>query len=76
MTKLITFKAALYAIPLFLAPVCEKTGDFLLNGIWPSYQTVVFCVMLGLIQSCIGLRAYFDGSAERATNNEQQKQNP
>ena len=65
MTKGIYGKAALYAIPLFLAPCIEKLADVMQDGIWPSPQRLVFCTMLGLSGMCIGLRAYFDGSAER-----------
>ena len=61
----ISGKAALYAIPLFLAPFVDKLGGLLFGGDWPSFPMVVGCVLLGTVQMCIGLRAFFDGSYER-----------
>lgn len=58
-------KAVLYAIPLFLAPCVEKLADILMNDQWPTLPRMVFCLILGLSNMCIGLRAYFDGSYER-----------
>jgi hypothetical protein len=59
-------KASLYAVPLFLAPFLDKMADFLLRGEWPTIQMAVYCTIAGIISMCIGLRAFFDGSAERA----------
>ena len=61
----ISFKAALYAVPLFLAPFVDKLAPDLFNDNWPSKQSVVGCVLLGTVSMCIGLRAFFDGSVER-----------
>ena len=61
----ISGKAALYAIPLFLTPFVDKLAPDLFNDNWPSAQSVVGCMLLGLVSTCIGLRAFFDGSVER-----------
>lgn len=61
----IFWRGFFYAVPLFLTPFVDKMGDFLLNGIWPSAQSVVYCGMVGLGAMCIGLRAFSDGSVER-----------
>ena len=61
----ISFKAALYAVPLFLAPFVDKLAPDLFNDNWPSKQSVVGCVLLGTVSMCIGLRAFFDGSYQR-----------
>lgn len=66
MKKGIFGKASLYAVPLFLAPFLDKLADFLLRGQWPTAQMVVYCTLAGIVSMCIGLRAFFDGSAERA----------
>ncbi len=66
----IMLKGMLYAIPLFLAPCIEKLADVMQDGQWPTPQRLTFCGMLGLSAACIGLRAYFDGSAERAKMDE------
>ena len=58
-------KALLYAVPLFLAPFADKVGSILFQDQWPSVPMVMGCVLLGIIQMCIGLRAFYDGSVER-----------
>ena len=66
-----TFRAVLYAVPLFLAPFAEKIADILFADQWPSLPKVVACAMTGIVTMCIGLRAYYDGSYQRnkdATN--------
>ena len=62
----ISMKALLYAVPLFLAPFLDKIGELLFSDAWPSPQKLVGCTLAGIISTCIGLRAYFDGSYERA----------
>ena len=61
----ISGKALLYAAPLFLAPFVDKLAPDLFNNSWPSYQSIVGCILLGTVSMCIGLRAFFDGSYER-----------
>ena len=61
----ISGKALLYAVPLFLAPFVDKLGTGLFNGTWPTLPVVVGCILLGTVQTSIGLRAFFDGSYER-----------
>ena len=61
----ISGKAALYAIPLFLAPFVDKLADLLLNDQWPSLPKLVGCALLGTVSASIGLRAFFDGSYQR-----------
>ena len=51
----ISGKAALYAIPLFLAPFVDKLGGILFGGDWPTWPMIVGCVLLGTVQMCIGL---------------------
>lgn len=51
--------------PLFLTPFIDKFGDYLLNGLWPSWELTLYCAMVGAVNTMIGGRAFFDGSAER-----------
>ncbi len=69
MDKEIKVKAALYGIPLFLAPFADKIGAILFLDKWPSLPMVIGCTLLGIISACIGLRAYSDASYERARLN-------
>ncbi len=62
----ITAKAAMYAIPLFLTPFADGLKDLLTRGEWPTMPLVTYCAFLGTIQMCVGLRAFYDGSAERS----------
>lgn len=66
-------KAALYAIPLFLTPFSEKLGNLLWEGFWPTYPQLIACSIAGTIATCIGLRAFYDGSYERSKTNETNK---
>jgi hypothetical protein len=61
-----TFRAFLYAIPLALAPFADKLVPILNGDKWPSPQILVACSIVAAISTAIGLRAYYDGSAERA----------
>jgi hypothetical protein len=65
-------KATCYMLPLFLSPFVDKFGDYLLNGIWPSLQLISYCALVGTINTCIGGRAFFDGSAERSKTEDAQ----
>ncbi len=58
-------KALCYMAPLFLTPFVDKSGDYLLQGLWMPAQLVVYCTLVGLVNMFIGGRAFFDGSAER-----------
>lgn len=58
-------KALCYMGPLFLTPFIDKSGDYLLVGLWMPSQLVVYCTLVGLVNMFIGGRAFFDGSAER-----------
>lgn len=62
----IKWKAALYAIPLFLTPFADKIIPVLFEDKWPSLPMILGCALLGTIASSLGLRMYFDGSYERA----------
>lgn len=64
----IKFKAALYAIPLFLTPFADKIIAILFQDQWPSLQMIAGCTLLGIIATSLGLRMYFDGSYERSKN--------
>ena len=59
-------KAALYGIPLFLAPFVDKLAPMFFNDEWPSAPVFVGCILLGTVSCCIGLRAFYDGSYERS----------
>ena len=65
MMKPTTFRAWLYAIPLFLTPFADKIVPILEGDKWPSPMRLVACAIVGLIASAIGLRAYYDGSYQR-----------
>ncbi len=71
----IQWKALLYGVPIFLAPFVDKLGDILFNSAWPSPQQIVGCCLLGTIQASIGLKAFYDGSYQKAKDEklEQQK---
>jgi hypothetical protein len=62
----VTFRAILYAIPLFLGPFADKLVPLMWDGKWPTPQSFVASAVLGTVAVAIGLRAYYDGSAERA----------
>lgn len=64
-----TVRAILYAVALFLTPSVEKLAPILSEGKWPTAQSLVLCLLTGTVAAVIGLRAYFDGSAERAKGN-------
>lgn len=61
----ISGKALLYAVPLFLTPFIDKVGALLFNDQYPSVPMIIGCTLLGISSTCIGLRAFFDGSYER-----------
>lgn len=61
----IRFRAMLYVVPLFLAPFVEKLLEKLMGNEWPTPQQLVGCTLMGIVASCIGLRAFYDGSSER-----------
>ena len=61
-----TFRACLYFVPLFLTPFVEKLGDIMFKGTWPTWPQIVVCSLIGAINSAVGIRAFYDGSAERA----------
>lgn len=61
-----TIRASLYAGVLFLTPFSEKLGPVLNNNQWPSPQSLIVCVLAGTVAALVGIRAYLDGSAERA----------
>jgi hypothetical protein len=63
-----TLRALLYCIVAFLAPFGEKIVPILTSDKWPTPQSLVATVILGLAAAAIVLRAYVDGSAERAKN--------
>lgn len=62
----VRFRGLLYAVPLFLAPFTEKLPDILFRNEWPTSQQLAGCALMGTVTLCVGLRAYYDGSAERA----------
>jgi hypothetical protein len=64
----IKYKAALYAIPLFLTPFADKIIPILFEDKWPSIPMTAGCSLLGIMASSLGLRMYFDGSYERSKN--------
>jgi hypothetical protein len=66
LTKETLFRGGLYAVVLFLTPFADKVVPVLYQDKWPTLQVVVACCLVGLIAALVGLRAYFDGSAERA----------
>ncbi|MGV0949226.1 MAG: hypothetical protein ACOYB3_01045 [Azonexus sp.] len=59
-------KAAFYGVALFFTPFADKIVPILFLDRWPSAPMVVGCSLLGIIAMSIGLRAYYDGSYERA----------
>ena len=65
-----TFRALLYATPLFLTPFVDNALKVMEKDLWPTPQSLVRCAVLGLVAVAIGLRAYYDGSAERARQDE------
>ena len=71
--NMISAKALLYAIPLFLTPFIDKMGDLMYNGYWPTYPQIVISALVGIAQASVGLRAFYDGSYERSKQNENSK---
>ena len=64
----IHYKAAFYGVALFFTPFADKIVPILFQDKWPSAPMTVGCSLLGIIAMSIGLRAYYDGSYERAKN--------
>lgn len=65
----ISWKAALYAVPLFMGGFVDKVVPILFGGAWPTPQMLIGCGIVGIVSMCIGLRAFFDGSYERSKSN-------
>jgi hypothetical protein len=63
-------KALLYCIVLFLTPFMDKVVPILFQNQWPTPQAVLGTSVMGLVAAAVGLRAYVDGSNERAKNEE------
>lgn len=76
LTKSTILRALLYALVLFLTPFADKVVPLLYNNQWPTAQVIVACAIVGLIAALIGVRAYFDGSAERARQLEEPPSRP
>ena len=71
-----TIRAMLYCIALFLSPFTEKVVPVLNEGKWPLPQALLGTCIVGVVAAVIGLRAYLDGSAERARMSETVKPKP
>lgn len=66
--KSIRIRALLYSCAAFLTPVIDKVGPILEKNEWPTGPRIVWSVLLGVAAAVITLRAYYDGSVERAKN--------
>ena len=66
MTRMVSFKCALYACAALLTPLSNIMSEFSQRDEWPSLVIVAAALLTGLVQALIAVRAYFDGSAERA----------
>jgi hypothetical protein len=71
--KTTTIRCFLYAGILFMTPFAEKLSPVLSNNKWPTMQSLVLCALAGTIAAFIGVRAYIDGSFERAKTNGENK---
>ncbi len=56
-----------------MTPFAEKLSPVLSNNKWPTMQSLVLCALAGTIAAFIGVRAYIDGSFERAKTNGENK---
>ena len=68
MTRMVAFKCTLYAGVALLTPLSGIMAEFAQRNEWPSLVIVAAALLTGLVQALIAVRAYFDGSAERASN--------
>jgi hypothetical protein len=66
MTPMVLVKAGLYAAVALLTPVAAIMSEFAQRDQWPSGVILTAALLTGLVQALIAVRAYFDGSAERA----------
>ena len=66
MTPMVIVKAGLYAAVALLTPVAAIMSEFAQRDQWPSGVILTASLLTGLVQALIAVRAYFDGSAERA----------
>ena len=66
MKPVVMFKAGLYAGIALLTPLAAIMSEFAQLNAWPSPIIVTAALLTGLVQALIAVRAYFDGSAERA----------
>jgi hypothetical protein len=66
MTPMVLVKAGLYAAVALLTPVAAIMSEFAQRDQWPSSVILTAALLTGLVQALIAVRAYFDGSAERA----------
>lgn len=64
-----TIRGYLYAVAFFVAPFTDKLVPILFQNQWPTPQMWVGTVITSIGVTAIGLRAYFDGSIERAKQN-------
>lgn len=60
-----TQRGVLYGLAAFLVPWTEKVVPVLMQNEWPTPQSCVASVILGVAAAVIALRAFIDGSVER-----------
>ncbi len=66
MNASVMLKAGLYAGIALLTPLAAVMSEFAQRDAWPSLIIITAALLTGLVQALIAVRAYFDGSAERA----------
>ena len=59
-------KGGLYALAALLTPLNSIMSEFAQLDKWPSLVIVTSALLTGMVQAIIAVRAYVDGSWERA----------
>jgi len=61
----VIFRSGLFFVIGFLPGIIGEIGDVLKKGQWPSGPQTLFAFLAGTLSGATALRAYFDGSAVR-----------
>lgn len=61
----VMFRGALYFLVAFLIPFTDGIKEFLVKDMWPSLPRVTLAFLVGMGAAFVALRAYYDGSAQR-----------
>lgn len=61
----VIFRGSIYFLIPFLGILGDKIGPMCMKDEWPSWPRILGACVIGAAAGFVGLRAYFDGSAQR-----------